>query len=273
MHLSDVFFQYLTTLAGIPPDHLKMLFTFVLAVPLARFYTMLPTPASRHIYGIVVSTFILTGIFSLYKGIVHVLASSLITYGLSWFLRNQGKVMPYSVFSFLMLHLTWNHINRQFWGVDPDSMEITGTQMVLVMKLSSYAWNVYDGAWEGSQQEQSEHQKRNKLEFVPDLLTFLGFVFYFPGLMVGPSMEFKDYVKFTDLSLFEGEADSNGKRARKSLDSIPNRKRTTLYRLIAGIAFFAVYGALGKKFAYHWTFDDSFAVLPFWKKFLYVQLA
>lgn len=53
--------------------------------------------------------------------------------------------MPWLVFAFTMGHLTINHVYRTIYEISPDVIEITGTQMVLVMKLSSFAWNVYDG--------------------------------------------------------------------------------------------------------------------------------
>lgn len=53
--------------------------------------------------------------------------------------------MPWLVFAFTMGHLTVNHVYRTLYEISPDVIEITGSQMVLVMKLSSFAWNVYDG--------------------------------------------------------------------------------------------------------------------------------
>lgn len=37
------------------------------------------------------------------------------------------------------------HVRRTFGLVPVESIEISGSQMVLVMKLSTFAWNVYDG--------------------------------------------------------------------------------------------------------------------------------
>lgn len=43
-----------------------------------------------------------------------------------------------------MLTLHCSHVMRAFFLVYND-FEITGPQMVLVMKLTTFAWNVYDG--------------------------------------------------------------------------------------------------------------------------------
>jgi len=38
-----------------------------------------------------------------------------------------------------------SHIVRAFFNLSYETMEVTGPQMVLVMKLTTFAWNVYDG--------------------------------------------------------------------------------------------------------------------------------
>ena len=54
------------------------------------------------------------------------------------------------------MHLVWalddpsdknsnSHIIRAFFDLSYETMEVTGPQMVLVMKLTTFAWNVHDG--------------------------------------------------------------------------------------------------------------------------------
>lgn len=38
-----------------------------------------------------------------------------------------------------------SHIIRAVYDLGYETIEITGPQMVLVMKLTTFAWNVYDG--------------------------------------------------------------------------------------------------------------------------------
>ena len=38
-----------------------------------------------------------------------------------------------------------SHIIRVFFNLSYETMEVTGPQMVLVMKLTTFAWNVHDG--------------------------------------------------------------------------------------------------------------------------------
>ena len=38
-----------------------------------------------------------------------------------------------------------SHVIRAVYGLSYETFEVTGPQMVLVMKLTTFAWNVYDG--------------------------------------------------------------------------------------------------------------------------------
>jgi lysophospholipid acyltransferase len=53
--------------------------------------------------------------------------------------------MPWIVFAVVMGHLTVNQVIRAWANIGYDTIEITGSQMVLTMKLTTFAWNVYDG--------------------------------------------------------------------------------------------------------------------------------
>jgi len=44
--------------------------------------------------------------------------------------------------------------------------------------------------------------QRRAINKLPSLLEFYGWVYFFPSLLVGPKIEFKDYLSFVDLSLF-----------------------------------------------------------------------
>ncbi|PRP78111.1 membrane-bound O-acyltransferase [Planoprotostelium fungivorum] len=276
-------FEWLSACIGfLPPDFVRLLFMFFISYPLAYFYIKLPTTNSRHWYGITISFFFLCCIFDLYGGYLHVLASSLFNYVASKYLRHQGRLMPWIITVVTMIHLVWLHAGRQFFYItSPEVIEITGTSMVLVMKLSAYAWNVHDGI---TKEELTPYQEEKKLSEVPPLLEYLGFVFYFPGLMVGPSIEYMDYRKFTDLSMFSADADKLVKRReteekRVSVDGkmqrieIPNSKRTAAKSLLLGVFFFGIFGALGPKFSYNQVLKSSWDDTSVLYRILFIQLS
>jgi hypothetical protein len=57
--------------------------------------------------------------------------------------------IKYGPLSFLNVYLTSyitsSHIYRAFYEISGSTFEITGPQMVLTMKLTTFAWNVHDG--------------------------------------------------------------------------------------------------------------------------------
>lgn len=52
--------------------------------------------------------------------------------------------MPWIGFLFLMGHMLISHLYRELYP-EPGVVDVTGAQMVLVMKLTAFCWNVYDG--------------------------------------------------------------------------------------------------------------------------------
>ena len=59
--------------------------------------------------------------------------------------------LAYKVRSYIRFHTTLpsnvyfhSHIIRAFYELSYDTFEITGPQMVLTMKLTTFAWNVWD---------------------------------------------------------------------------------------------------------------------------------
>ena len=44
-----------------------------------------------------------------------------------------------------LLTVHCSHVIRVVYGLSYETIEVTGPQMVLTMKLTTFAWNVYDG--------------------------------------------------------------------------------------------------------------------------------
>jgi lysophospholipid acyltransferase len=95
------------------------------------------------LFSIAVSSFFLLAVLHLYTGVAHLLASAIFTYVVAYYVK--GPIMPWIVFAAVMGHLTVNQVIRAWAKIGYDTIEITGSQMVLTMKLTTFAWNVYDG--------------------------------------------------------------------------------------------------------------------------------
>lgn len=66
-----------------------------------------------------------------------------------------------------------SHVIRHIQKTSLDVIEITGSQMVLCMKLISFAWSVYDGQQPISALDAT--QRKSRIESVPGLIPFLGY--------------------------------------------------------------------------------------------------
>ena len=137
-------------------------------------------PALRHLFSIIVAIAFFP-ILQMTSGFFHLLASTLVTYFVANFYK--GKRMPWVVFVYVAsftagnrffiffffffqnrngspdsevsTNASWSilkfisffesQVIRAVYGLTCDSIEITGPHMVLTMKLTTFAWNVYDG--------------------------------------------------------------------------------------------------------------------------------
>lgn len=144
--------------------------------------------------------------------------------------------MPWLTFVFLMGHMATNQLARQF-ADNPSSVDITGAQMVLVMKLSAFAWNVADGALPDDQL--SEYQKSRRLVKLPGLLDYAAYVLFFPSLLVGPAFDYSEYHAWIDTSMFDVPAsvDPTKKPPTRKKRKIPRSGTPATWKMVGGLVW------------------------------------
>lgn len=92
--------------------------------------------------------------------------------------------------------------------------DYTGTQMVLTMKLTSFAYNLYDGTTDKEKVFNTEYsdkrltrmysdRRKFAINGLPNPLEFLGYIFCFTCLMAGPAFEYSDYATVIDGTAFK----------------------------------------------------------------------
>jgi lysophospholipid acyltransferase len=100
------------------------------------------------------SLFILVGVYDLWNGLWILLTGAIGTYVIAFGIK--GPMMPWIAFIFVMAHMSISHLIRQIYQTPDDVIDYTGylpqlhranfsAQMILCQKLTSFAWNVYDG--------------------------------------------------------------------------------------------------------------------------------
>src|SRR5215471_15746330 len=156
----------------------KLVASFLLSYPLAGVLKRLPDskPWQKNAFIVGISIFYLVGLFDLWDGLRTLLYSSVAAYTIAYSV--DGPIMPWIAFIVLMGHMSISHIYRQITH-NPSSVDITGAQMVLVIKLTAFCWNVHDGRLR--REQLSESQRYAAVVEFPSILNFAGYVLFFPS--------------------------------------------------------------------------------------------
>ncbi|KAM3588536.1 Lysophospholipid acyltransferase [Umbelopsis sp. WA50703] len=134
--------------------------------------------------------------------------------------------------------------------------------MVLLIKLSSFAFNVFDA--NQPDEKLTEYNKAMAVRQFPSIIEYFGWVMFFGGFIAGPANEFMDYKRFVTMEVFK---DENGKIVR------PSATKATLNLFIQGVAFMIILALFAPKFSFFACLEPTFNELPFWQRFLFVQAA
>lgn len=192
----------LLELTGLDGASLKILICTLLSFPFSIIFKRLPDNnyTLKNLYNILVSCFYIFGICNLRSGIVTLLISASGTYFITRYVRTSS--MPWINFIFLMSHMAYSHIHLQFFAdYDRTVIDITGAQMILVMKLSAFGWNIYDG--KQPKLSLNEYNKSRAIYKHPNLLPYIGYVFFYASLLTGPAFDFVDYERFIHSTMFD----------------------------------------------------------------------
>ncbi|TLS29319.1 hypothetical protein PpBr36_00530 [Pyricularia pennisetigena] len=232
-------FVYLSGKIGSSPDDLKLISSFLLSYPLSGLLKRVPDskPQLKNLVSIAFALFYLVGLFDLWSGLRTIFISSAGAYALAKYLRN-SPYMPWIAFVFLMGHMSANQLNRQLLAESTDNaMDITGCQMVLVMKLTAFCWNVADGLLPDDQL--SSFQRDRVIRELPSLLDYTGYVLFFPSLLIGPAFDYAEYRRWLDTSMFDVPASTDPlkKAPTRKKRKIPRSATPAILKMLTGLAW------------------------------------
>ncbi|PJF19873.1 Lysophospholipid acyltransferase [Paramicrosporidium saccamoebae] len=200
--------------------------------------------------------------------------------------------MPVVNFIVVVALLSVSHLYRQFGpGADVNSysLDITGPLMMMVMKLTSFAFDMHD-ARRWSMRRPSRpvptteditkappSEKTSKGPIVepaskfavirkyPTVLEFLGYALLFPGLLAGPVVPFYEYRTFINGTYFAG--------IDVTRNALTGRKRRALYLFIVACSSLVMYVCLKPLFEPSYMFHPDFMSRPWWYRALYVHMS
>ncbi|CAO3672054.1 unnamed protein product [Umbelopsis vinacea] len=230
--------------------------------PYAYLYNRLPNnPTVKHLYSIVLTCGTMLWFHRLYAGFAHIIASATMTYVLTKYWKD--KRAPIVNFVLLMIHMSISHIQRQRQGhLGDDQFDHTGPQMVLVIKLTSFAFNVFDASRPSD--KLTEYNKAMLIRDFPSVIEYFGWVLFFGGFIAGPANEYMDYKRFVTLDVFR---DANGKIVR------PSATMATLNLFGQGLVSILILATVAPHFSYFACLEPAYNAMPFWKRFLFIQVA
>lgn len=194
---------------------------------------------------------------------IHSILSSLGTYLLCLIVPR--KYVHIAVFIFVMGYMTAAHGYRMYVSYMSGIFDFTGTQMVLTMKLTSFAFNLYDGTYDRKRvfADYPDDKKKATLygarkhfaiESLPNPIEFLGYVFCFTCLLAGPAFEYQDYVRSVEGTIFQ-QKDKNGK---VQATAEPSSVFPGLKNLVIGLVCMALHLVAAGKFPLNMIYNKEF---------------
>lgn len=165
--------------------------------------------------------------------------------------------MPWLGFLFLMTHMSISHIKRQIQN-DPSVVDVTGAQMVLLMKLSAFCWNIADG--QIPEDQLSDFQKERSLKELPSILDYTAYVMFFPSLLAGPAFDYVDYQRWIDTTMFDVPAgvDPSKKPPSRKKRRIPRSGTPALFKAVTGLIWVGLFVNLAGTFNHEVLTSDSY---------------
>ena len=156
--------------------------------------------------------------------------------------------MPWVGFAFLMGHMSISHIWRQTHNDSP-IVDITGAQMVMVMKLSAFCWNVADGQL--APEQLSDLQRDRMLQELPPLLDYAGYVFFFPSFLAGPAFDYVEYRRWIDTSMFDvpSQIDPAKRPPTRKKRRIPRSGTPAAWKAANGLIWLGLFMVFGGRFS------------------------
>lgn len=259
------FVKTLQQASGFPEDQLKTVLCMFAAYPLAFLLKAFPNiPALKHAFNIALGVFFCVYTLGRWSWL-HLFGSSLVAYLILLFAS--PKISHKLVFFWAMGYMTVSHIYRLYTDYMGWTLDFTGPQMLLTLKLTSIGWNYYDGV---ANKNVTDKQKVYAINKLPNPLAYFGWVFFFPSLLAGPAIEISDYLNYIDLSMFKSLPENKN---RKQEDYVTPSTLVPTLIVFARTLIVAVGLVIGATFfPQSFLLSEAFAKTPFFKRIILLHI-
>eukprot|EP01117_Protostelium_nocturnum_P011762 TRINITY_DN4288_c0_g1_i2.p1 TRINITY_DN4288_c0_g1~~TRINITY_DN4288_c0_g1_i2.p1 ORF type:complete len:257 (-),score=77.26 TRINITY_DN4288_c0_g1_i2:747-1517(-) len=189
---------------SVPLSQLKIFFCLLLAFPSSFLFRLLPnSPNLKHFIGGITGLFF--GYYTFGAIIAHTALSSSVAYAILVVFDVKKGLAHKLVFLWTIVYLSL----IQFWRVmaffdHGNDHDVSGPQMLLTIKLTTLAFDYYDGlrAMKGDS-TLTDYQKKFLFQGFPTFLEFFGYIYHFNGFLAGPVLNFKEYREYIDMSMYK----------------------------------------------------------------------
>ncbi|GAV08453.1 hypothetical protein RvY_18138 [Ramazzottius varieornatus] len=139
---------------------------------------------------------VVTALFCFGLRSLYLWAITTVCYAISYF--SLPKYSHLIVFVTAVGYLSYLHIYRMVNDYGGYSLDITMPMMVIVQKITAYAFAIHDGGKERERPGQLRipEQARHAIKSTPDYWVFCSYVFSFQSLLCGPFCFFDEYMDF-----------------------------------------------------------------------------
>lgn len=238
-------------------EQVFFMFMNYMIIPFAFLNHLIKTPTLRLYYSLFLGVSFQYIIYG--TGIIHTFTSTIITY---IFIKFYGrKKSAFIIFIITLIHLTTLHIYRMIvdyggWTID----DPTTIYMMSICKFSSLAFCYEDGDKKDSELK-TDYQKKYKIVEAPSLVEIFSYIYFYPTSIVGPSIEYKDFIDFINL--------------KNSYSDLPMNYLVNhgVQYLFLSVATTVVYTVGTSKFPLTFVGDVAFGSKGFLYKYIYLFLS
>ena len=184
LEFRDNIAEQLSKIIKAPANQISLILTMLCVIPFCFLNYLIHGKRARLLY-----SFILGFLFqySIYKlNTIHILVSGIFTF---LFIKYFGR--KYSAFYVFVGSLLYLSRTDKSWKVD----DPTTIYMMSICKFSSLAFSYEDGMKKDEEMKNRHHREYRVYE-KPSLLEVLSFIYFYPTAIIGPSIEFKDFINF-----------------------------------------------------------------------------
>ncbi|KAI8870297.1 MBOAT-domain-containing protein [Ramicandelaber brevisporus] len=177
------------------------------------------------------------------------------------------KFMPSLVMVMCMMWISYHHWSRMKHDAQADErMDYTAPMMMMVQKLTSFAYNVADGRHISQQIDDHEYQVEHAVDdsHYPGLLEFFGYVLFTPGFLVGPSIPFAKYRKLMNGTLY-----SNMQQQQQQQQQPVGRIRAALLMLARAVTCMTIFATISLKLNQQDMLTPWYTSLPLHRRLLH----